>query len=1579
MVDAAPFTPSKDIWVIAGSSRPLNTTFYWPSTLEYLDPTAFIVEPRDFYGNALQCDPTKYTARANVTYFHSKEYSAVLTCNAANQLVCTFPPTLAVGQAKIWFKHQQWTTSMSRTLPVVVCHNDSICQAAGDGNARCTSDHLCECSDTWAGPLCKYHGEIRMALPFKQSTVFISGMRTLIHWDLNATAPQVSDIEHSQVDVRISLPSGQTSAKLSYIDPLLHQIACAGKLSAPPTNVTIIQHSVTSIRFTGVLEQVRRLVKCHVSLSVPATVDKPTQTTLSYRAYHPDTKAVAEASVPCQLLPQANASLSDTLSTLRIDLNMLPEGVSPGGSAPCARFFTQDTLALVAPTVCRFLALPQTPAVRELGMLKKYVLEATLGAASRVLPGQMISPQWGNISLPMDTQGQSLMLRVNAPADPVQPVAIITGPESLPVNTSLRLSGSLSASHGGHGGRALNYTWALYDKATPLVNLLSSKPQVASQLDLVLQASDLTPGHRYRVTLQVVNFLGVNSAKAVHHLTVMMGLVPQLTVRGGFSQSISAHEPLTLFAHVKQSIPPRAVQYKWTQSNGTALPSHLLTDRWLGFPELVLPSYSLRVGEEYRFTAFARFAEAPYNQSNASASVLVRVKQDPVVARILGGSRTVAFASALRLDGSRSLNPSCPAQQLGGCLQYTWTCLNGSTIVPWSRFASPIVSNRSVLEIPASGFPAPGVFKFVLRVQSSIASSLTSDAAVEIELLAPSPLHFPAPAITLRAPSSAIPAGGRAVLHGSCGELPSASCQHTYLWYSVLSEHATEQLNFTQEGVLLGGSPQAPSIAINSDVLTSGAAYTVHLTCHLVCSTQETTRASAALDFSVAEAPVTTSLEVSPRGGDAFEQFTLTAGSSAMNPADLPLLYRFSAKATGQSSFVPLGLGWAPESTLAAYLPLGNLTLRASVKTQRGAVASFDRAGVHVALSAARLAAMKNDSLAVVQQLIEEQVKPVLQIGDRKSVTQLVSNIAEALNQAYAGATTMDAKGTQARTLLMQQINAVGLASEQLSTVHALSQLTGTSGAVDSETKGNVLGLVSQALQNSMDVITTSQAQDDDQSARQEMDNNAASLYFQAIAGVLNGMASSANATGSGEAAADQPLAQQAVGLLHNLTAVCGSVQAPGEAPMQFASTSIAVESRTGYAASFENEPIRPVPLAQPSNATAPAIEVRFPSEFLSQAVGEEKPITLSVITTTLSPFSLNVSGAFIDTRFNRVGITKTSRMISELLQVSFLENQQEVPIHDLPASQAIQLDIPISPSVQLNHALNETAYLLFWNETTSEWQEDGCVVVSRTILADGTMRLKANCTHLTWFAAFSGYLDPEPSSAGSQAIIVAFSLLFVFLGSAGVLIALVVRHRYVQNGTAKSQSPEDIPMTDLTAVEEGKLTEDTITMPVVVSSEPLQQLSHPAEEALPSRPTSLATASTPATHPPNKDIELQPMVAAPQLPPPPPPHFTLPLPLPLPLPVPVTPAADFEQDSRVSPPELPAEPEDRRDERTLAELMRASVTEQAQHEKTTLTDLMRAVLTQEEPAHGDIPTTTLQDEEQPRDVPPVAVEAVFV
>jgi hypothetical protein len=421
--------------------------------------------------------------------------------------------------------------------------------------------------------------------------------------------------------------------------------------------------------------------------------------------------------------------------------------------------------------------------------------------------------------------------RVLKPDKPVVPKSVLTASsQAVGVCSDLMLDGSTSS---GSGGRALNYEYSVaWVRGSEPKSSLANMTALLHASNLLhggkgafrvhVPSETMPPGVTMDVTLRVENFIGEfhSTTVRIRKLTVP---VPTLRVAGvnprtdaTFSSTVKmqAVASLPVMTCVDEDLASLDMSFEWRELTGKISDEAMGTFATKNPRVLSIPAGTLEANLNYTFEVTG-FMKDDVNVTS-SATVLVDVAQQALVARIAGGSsRQVGIDSDFSLDGGDSEDPD----QSSVPFAFKWSCAalgagSSCAALSWDEG----LSHTSVVSIPAGVLPI-GLYSFTLAVEKGPNRNDTVTTSVEIIESAP-------PTITI---SGLNAAGGKY-------NIDSGSIQ--------LTSSVVSWLDYTTEWQLLDGDvdeifvsahapvksvSNEPKVLVGLSSLTRGKTYTLQL------------------------------------------------------------------------------------------------------------------------------------------------------------------------------------------------------------------------------------------------------------------------------------------------------------------------------------------------------------------------------------------------------------------------------------------------------------------------------------------------------------------------------------------------------------------------------------------------------------------------------------------------------------------------------------------------------------------------------------------------------------------------------
>ena len=266
------------------------------------------------------------------------------------------------------------------------------------------------------------------------------------------------------------------------------------------------------------------------------------------------------------------------------------------------------------------------------------------------------------------------------------PIAVISGPESIPFSGSTYFSAKLSYNC---GNKPFIFSWDI--RAFDLDIDLSEASRKLSQLDsssdiLVLDSSDFTAGESYTLILSVTNSFGVSSEIA--EKVFVKNLFPTYPITLVSYPVDIFYSDQELYFYVLLDYPISDVDrysfvYSWN------VEQILVSKEKIGInlntlisksSALLLPSDYLQANYNYQISVSIRFIELS-REETVSKEIFVNTPSP--ISIISGGNRQIGFNQLLRIDASNSI------QHTG---LFDWECFDTFTMLPCTNAANGITS-----------------------------------------------------------------------------------------------------------------------------------------------------------------------------------------------------------------------------------------------------------------------------------------------------------------------------------------------------------------------------------------------------------------------------------------------------------------------------------------------------------------------------------------------------------------------------------------------------------------------------------------------------------------------------------------------------------------------------------------------------------------------------------------------------------------------------------------------------------------------------------------------------------------------
>ncbi|KAL3921218.1 MAG: hypothetical protein SGPRY_004979 [Prymnesium sp.] len=584
-----------------------------------------------------------------------------------------------------------------------------------------------------------------------------------------------------------------------------------------------------------------------------------------------------------------------------------------------------------------------SPSVPLCRWLTTSAVQIILSSDTAIVPGETLVVVRDNVVHPLLVGGQLLTgcispsganlcasgsVSVQLPSAPLQPVALVSAPETLSFCDDLKLDGSLS--HGG-GVFALFFSWnvSAFDMdlagLQPIRGLLASAPSTSSSV--IVPSSLLQTGVNYTFMLQVVNHAGGVSQIATR--TVVKATAVSLT---------------TSFAN--------GIEITTLRSSALSL-----------LAEVTLP-------------------DEGSNVSGSSAQLSIWVRPSPLVVSIDGGAvRTVASMTTLTLDASASHDPDERGVPLAN---FNWSCIDaGGSLAAAEAFVAsldsrvgvggdacrtasgelltPNISDRRVLILAPGLLPSSRFFYIAFSAShgdrsglATVLLELHANASPSVSLSVEQPFRSRATStVTLQSPSErlvligdATPASGPCSRLQPLDTLTDLVCRRAFNW-SVVS--GTLDLS----DPLVRRKSSSRYLVINAGAIGSGKRVTVELAVE-----DDGQIGRAQIEIRVALPPIEGYVSIEPSSGVQLENvFTLV--QSGWFSDSLPLTFSFDFWShpiantsrdcsKGTEGWVPIATGLSQPRYSTRFLPIGHVIVRARATDSFGNMGcAFGNLSVH--------------------------------------------------------------------------------------------------------------------------------------------------------------------------------------------------------------------------------------------------------------------------------------------------------------------------------------------------------------------------------------------------------------------------------------------------------------------------------------------------------------------------------------------------------------------------------------------------------------------------------------------------------
>lgn len=469
---------------------------------------------------------------------------------------------------------------------------------------------------------------------------------------------------------------------------------------------------------------------------------------------------------------------SNDLSSLFIQFDRPAETTGPSLNPSCVDVFDEATFNLIGGSLamCSWTNSRQDS------------VTITLPTNAEVKTGSSFTFKNGAIQTRRTPYSFSITdLTVTVNPNSTHPVAVISGPSSIPFCGSVSFSGVYSQ-YPGYAG--FEYYWSILVQDSTIEGF-SEISRYLDSLDanssIISLNSDLfSDSVEYYVQLYVVNSIGLQSETESVRLLKDSEASLHVVVLGSPERSIRFGEQLVVSTSllVPECRPRGSLNFSWEmvriideRRNITVVED--ITDIKAGLFQVTLPAAFFLESSRYNLylTVTSSVNPAAMARANVSISVLPLAPR----VRIHGGNRTVAAVSELVLDARNSTHSSKLAEPT-----FTWICTVVGSLdacynqsITGSSIPIPIMlPNSNFVSFPASTLSLGRSYVFTLRLEQE---GLTAVGTVVVDVVNSSP-----PVVEVTSPTSDSLLSGEVTLSGFVySSTPLLQAAH---WESVQQE-----------------------------------------------------------------------------------------------------------------------------------------------------------------------------------------------------------------------------------------------------------------------------------------------------------------------------------------------------------------------------------------------------------------------------------------------------------------------------------------------------------------------------------------------------------------------------------------------------------------------------------------------------------------------------------------------------------------------------------------------------------------------------------------------------------------------
>ena len=490
----------------------------------------------------------------------------------------------------------------------------------------------------------------------------------------------------------------------------------------------------------------------------------------------------------------------------------------------------------------------------------------SLGQLVGLKPGVVLNAQRNSLAA-------SGAVPLQFPADGVQPIAVLQGPQHIGPCGSLLLDASASF---GSGGRSFLFNWGMNIGPQNAVNLSKALSFLPSNQDkVIIYNTSLIQGETYVFVVEVLSAWGLSASQQLS-VQVQSTDIPVIEFVGSPLQVVYSRQMVAL--RVQSQLSPCArssnpLTYSWISVGG---PPVELAPQTINSSTVVIPENQLLPSRSYTFEVSVSIADIEIT----AKAVTLNVASNPITAVISGGDRTVSNWSALILDAGASEDPDLA----NGSFDFQWSC------VPEPCFDDVngiMLTNSPIIAIPGALMRAGETFYFSVTVSKDPGPRL-SNATVVISVvdmpLANVDISFQGGYLPKFNPSERLALVGKI-------EAGNIGCSPTYSW-------AAEQGLFEPDlWVVLSDSLNYQSLALMPKPALAGQVFSISL--KAVCVGEIVGISTVTLNINAP--PLGGICSVFPSSGLQYQTvFSIECSDWADDPEDLPLLYLYSVLSDGE-------------------------------------------------------------------------------------------------------------------------------------------------------------------------------------------------------------------------------------------------------------------------------------------------------------------------------------------------------------------------------------------------------------------------------------------------------------------------------------------------------------------------------------------------------------------------------------------------------------------------------------------------------------------------------------------------------